>query len=76
MECLFIEHRGHILEDNSIRGTTTLHMIFSVNYYMGLHNAIFIIITIDIVLYQVKLLMLYNIQTTNFTRVDKLQCIH
>ena len=42
---------------------TTLNMIFSVTYYLDLHNAI--------CFYQVKLLVFYYVQTTNFIFVAK-----
>ena len=37
-------------------------MLFSVTYYLDLQN---IFCTIDVIFYQVKLLMIYNVQTTN-----------
>ena len=55
---------------------TTWNMIFSVTFYSELHSAISF--TIDVVFYQVKLLMYYNDQTTNLTLVDikwDIQCI-
>ena len=45
-------------------------MIFSVTYYLDLHNAISFIVVI--IFYQVKLSMFYNVQTTNLTFVGKI----
>lgn len=39
-------------------------MIFSIIYYVDLHSAI--CFTVDVFFYQVKLLLLYNVQTTSF----------
>jgi hypothetical protein len=44
-------------------------MIFSVTYYLELHNAI--LFTIDVAFYQVKLLLLHNVQTINLTFLGK-----
>ena len=48
-----------------ISSITTLNKIFSVTYYLELHNAMLIII--DVFVHQVKLLLFYNVQTTNLT---------
>ena len=39
-------------------------MIFSVTHHLELHIPIFF--TINVILYQVKMLMLFNVQTTKF----------
>ena len=49
---------------------TALNMVFSVTYYLELHNVIFLMFTIDVIFYQVKMLMLYNDQTTKSTFVN------
>ena len=50
--------------------TTTLNVVFSVTYYLELQKLH--IFTIDVIFfYQVKMLMLYNVQTTNSTFVGK-----
>ena len=54
--------------------TTTVNMIFSVTHYLDLHNAIYFII--DVISYQVKLLMFYSVQTTNLIFVGVMQDIH
>ena len=50
---------------------TTLNMIFSNAYGLELHNAISFF-TIDVILYQLKFLMSYNVQSTNLTFVGKI----
>ena len=45
--------------------------IFSATCCLDLHNAIFFF-TIDVNFHQVKLLMFYNVQTTNLTFVGKI----
>ena len=44
-------------------------MVFSVTYYLNLHN----VDVVDVILYKVKLLMFYNVQTTNLTFVRKIR---
>ena len=44
-------------------------MIFSVTYYLELHNAI---TSIDVIFYQVKLLMSHNVQKIKITFVAKI----
>ena len=54
-------------------GTTTLNMLFNVTYYLELHKVIYIYIyNVDVISYQVKLLMLCNVQTINLTDVGKM----
>ena len=48
-----------------------INMIFSVTYYLDLHKATSMD-SIDVMFYQVKLLMFYNVQTTNLTFVGKI----
>ena len=45
-------------------------MIFSVTYYLNVHNAISL--TIDVIFYKVKLLVFYNIKTINLTFFDEI----
>ena len=45
-------------------------MIFSVTYYIDLHSVYLFII--DVISYQVKLLIFYNIQTTNLKLLRKI----
>jgi hypothetical protein len=49
----------------------TINMILSVTYYLDLHD-LKIFKTIDVIFYQVKLLMFYNVRTINLTFVDKI----
>ena len=44
-------------------------MIFNVTYYSELHIPIYF--SINVIIYQVKMLMLYDVQTTNSTFVGK-----
>ena len=44
-------------------------MIFSVTYYSYLHIPIFLFIS-NMLFYQVKMLVFYNVQTTNSTFVS------
>ena len=47
----------------------TLNIVFRIMDYLELHNDISF--TIKVIYYQVKLLMFYNVQTTNLTFVGK-----
>ena len=51
---------------------TTLNMILSVTYNLELCNIACTFFTIDIIFYQVKLLMFNNVQTVNLTFVSKI----
>ena len=46
-------------------------MLFSVTYYLELHIPISFYYWVKMVLYQVKMLMSYNVQTTNIAFVGE-----
>ena len=50
---------------------TTLNMICSVTYYLELHSSVSLFSS-DVLVHQVKLLMLYNVQVINLTCVGKM----
>jgi hypothetical protein len=47
-----------------------LNIVFRLTYYLELHNTI-CIFTSNVILYQVKIFMLYNIRTTNSTFIGQ-----
>ena len=47
----------------------TLNIVFSVTYYLELHNVIYVIMCN--LFYQVKMLMFYNVQITSVAFVGK-----
>ena len=49
---------------------TTLNIVFSVNSLFGVTQC-YIFSNIDVISYQVEILMFYNVQTINFTSVGK-----
>ena len=63
------------MEWKTSHGVTILNMIFSVMYYLELHNTIsfyyWFYLLFKKKLAQVKLLMFYNVQPTNLTFVGK-----